>query len=260
MSLMSLAEADVESIERATLAAVAPQRVETLPGWLLPMDGGTVGRARSAVPLSHGAALAADVEALDAIAETYRTHGFVPRFRLPDTPAWATAHAHLTARGFERVQPTLTQTAPLAALAALASHPSVELAAQPDAAWMAMFLGEGMDSVDGASRSQALARAQGTLFASLREGGRTLACGAASYGFGWLSVHGMRTALDQRGRGLASAVMRAMADEAARRGITRVFLQVDAANTPALSLYRRIGFETAWPYVYFHPAGTSGSA
>lgn len=248
---MSPTDADVQAIERATLAAVSPERVETCPGWLLPMDVGTVGRARSAVPLSHRPP--ADLSVLDAIAGAYRAGGFVPRFRLPDTEGWGAAHEHLTARGFEPVQPTLTQTAPLEALLALKGHPGVSLEERPDAAWLAMFLGEGLDPVDGASRSQALARAHGTLFASLREGGHTLACGAASYGWGWLSVHGMRTALGQRGRGLASAVMRTMAEEAARRGIARVFLQVDAQNAPALSLYRRIGFETAWPYVYWHP-------
>jgi N-acetylglutamate synthase len=45
--------ADIEAIERATLQAVAPEVVESLPGWLLPMDHGTVGRARCAVPLHH---------------------------------------------------------------------------------------------------------------------------------------------------------------------------------------------------------------
>ena len=30
-----------------------------------------------------------------------------------------------------------------------------------------------------------------------------------------------------------------------------VFLQVDAANTPALALYRRAGFVTAWTYEYW---------
>ncbi len=254
---MSPADADVQAIERATLAAVSPQRVQALPGWLLPMDTGTVGRARSAVPLSHQTPVDAVTRAatLDAIADAYRAQGHTPRFRLPDTAAWGAAHAHLTARGFERVQPTLTQTAPVQALLALAAHPGAVLDERPDAQWLAMFLGAGLNPVDGASRSQALARAQGTLFASLREDGRTVASGAASYGFGWLSVHGMRTALDQRGRGLASAVMRAMAEEARRRGIARVFLQVDAGNASALSLYRRIGFETAWPYAYWHPAG-----
>ena len=48
---VSVLPSDIESIERATLAAVAPERVEALPGWLLPMDHGTVGRAHAAVAL-----------------------------------------------------------------------------------------------------------------------------------------------------------------------------------------------------------------
>lgn len=241
--------ADVESIERATLAAVAPTHVEHLPGWLLPMDTGTVGRARSAVPLSHAPPTR---ETLEAVIDRYRQHGRVPRLRLPEHEDWAEAHAHLGTLGFQRVQPTLTQTATLDRLLALPSHPGAALDARPNAGWMAMFLGEGFDPVDGASRSQALARAEGTLFASLREQGHTLACGAAAYGHGWLSVHGLRTAQDQRGRGLASALMHVMAQEAQRRGIQRVFLQVDAANASALALYRRLGFQTAWCYAYWH--------
>lgn len=61
----------------------------------------------------------------------------------------------------------------------------------------------------------------------------------------------MRTAAAHRGRGLAGAVMRAMALEARGRGIERVFLQVDASNAPALSLYQRLGFTTAWGYAYW---------
>jgi hypothetical protein len=59
---------DITNIERATLAAVSPQTVEELPGWLLPFDTSSVGRALSAVPLSHdfeqgGAVLVANIEA-----------------------------------------------------------------------------------------------------------------------------------------------------------------------------------------------------
>ena len=46
---------DIESIERATLAAVPPQRLEQWGGWLLAFDDGTVGRCHSAVPLRHEA-------------------------------------------------------------------------------------------------------------------------------------------------------------------------------------------------------------
>lgn len=246
---MVLSAADIDAIERATLAAVAPERVEAIDGWLLPMDTGTVGRAHSAVPLHHGVH---DPALIDAITQRYRDAGRRMVFRLPDVPAFEAWWPLLAARGFKREQPTLTQTGPLDGLLALAGRTDgVSLDARPDGAWMAMFLGEGLDPVDGASRSKALSRAEGTLFASLREDGETLACGAACFSHGWLSMHGLRTAARQRGKGLAGRMIRAMALEAQRRGIARAFLQVDGSNAPALALYRRGGMSTAWSYAYW---------
>lgn len=246
---MVLNAADVDAIERATLSAVAPERIEAVEGWLLPMDHGTVGRAHSAVPLHHGIH---DPAFIGEISLRYQDAGFRPVFRLPDLPSFDGWWPVLTARGFKSEQPTLTQTGALDGLLSLASDTEgVSLEARPDAAWMAMFLGEGLDPVDGASRSRALSRAEGTLFASLREGGQTLACGAACYAQGWLSMHGLRTAGGQRGRGLAGRLIRAMALEAQRRAIARAFLQVDGSNAPALALYQRAGMTTAWPYTYW---------
>ena len=240
--------ADVEAIERATLQAVAPEVVEAMSGWLLPMDSGTVGRARSAVPLSHALP---DLGSLASILTRYEDRGFTPAFRLPDLPTFEPFQQALMQQGFVRLQPTLTQTAPIDSLLTADADPAAALADAPDAAWMAMFLGEGLDPVDGESRARSLSRATGTRYASLRENGHTLACGAASFGQGWLGVHGMRTAAAQRGRGLAGRLLRAMAREAAQRGITQAFLQVDASNAPALALYQRLGFSTAWAYAYW---------
>ena len=244
---------DIESIERATVAAVAPERLDEQPGWLLPMDSGTVGRARSAVPLHHAAQ---PLERLDAIVQAYRAVGFAPALRLPDVPAYATWHQALQAQGWRRCQPTWTQMGTVQALLDLpATGPAARLDAQPDAAWMAMYLGAGLDPVDGASRARALARAQGLCYASVQRAGETVACGAASYSQGWLGVHGMRTAAAQRGQGLAACVLRAMAQEARQRGIERVFLQVDQHNAPALALYRRAGLALAWGYAYWRLLG-----
>lgn len=246
---MSLTAADIEAIELATLTAVAPEQVGALDGWLLPMDRGTVGRAHSAVPLHHGPH---DPALIGTIAQRYRDAGLRPVLRLPDVPAFEAWWPELAARGFRREQPTLTQTGVLDGLLALAPHADgVSLELRPDAAWMAMFLGEGLDPVDGASRSKALSRAEGMLFVSLRDGGETLACGAACFAQGWLSMHGLRTAASQRGRGLAGRMIRAMAQEAQRRGIAHAFLQVDSSNEPALALYRRAGMATAWSYAYW---------
>lgn len=244
--------ADIEAIERATLQAVAPEVVvNLLPGWLLPMDRGTVGRARSAVPLHHGEP---DTALLMPLLAAYEANGFEPALRLPDLPEFDDFRSAPLQIGFVRQQPTLTQIASVDGLAGLVIDPAAMLAEVPDAAWMAMFLGEGLDPVDGASRARSLSRATGTLFASLHEEGATVACGAASFSHGWLGVHGMRTAASHRGRGLAGRLLRAMAREAAQRNIRQAFLQVDASNAPALALYRRLGFSTAWPYAYWRRA------
>lgn len=250
---MNLSAADIASLERATLQAVAPEQLHTWPGWLLPMDSGSVGRARSAVPLGHERA---DPAVLDAIVDAYRHHGSPPAFRLPDLPAFAGLHDRLTGMGFVREQPTLTQVGRVEDLLAVHPGPAAELRHSPDAGWTCMFIGEGFDATEGASRARSLARARGTLYASARENGQTVACGAAAFGPGWLGVHGMRTAVSHRGRGLAARLLHTMALEASRRGVERVFLQVVAGNAPALALYRRAGLSTAWSYAYWRlPAG-----
>lgn len=242
---------EVASIERATLEAVVPDRMDQLPGWLLPMFDGTVGRARSAVPLQHGRP---DIAQIRSIVDHYRERGFQPAFRLPDLPSFDEFQMQLQSLGFVRKQPTLTMIGRVDKLLSLHPGPAGELQAQADAQWMDMFLGPGLDPVDGASRVRALIRAPNTLFASVKEAGRTVASGAAAFGHGWLSVHGMRTHADRRGQGLAGRVLVTMALEAQRRGLVRVFLQVDAGNAAALALYRRAGMLTAWPYSYWYPA------
>lgn len=253
---MQLNPADIESLERATLQAVAPEQLLELPGWLLPMDSGTVGRALSAVTYRHGAC---EPAVLNQIVAAYRSAGFRPVLRIPELPAFDAARAHLAAMGFTHDQPTLTQVGRIDTVVTALSHlgtEGVSLEERPDAAWTAMFLGEGFDPVDGASRAASLARAQGTRYVSLREndsqsGQATLACAAASFGHGWLGLHGLRTQVRQRGRGLAGRVLLAMTLEARARGIERMYLQVHDSSTAALALYRRVGLETVWGYRYW---------
>lgn len=244
--------ADIESIERATLSALSPEAKEEIPGWLLPFDGGTVGRAKSAVPLSHDAP---DAALLPQIEARYGAHGLPAALRIPEVAAFGAFGEALAQRGFTGGRPTQVHCAAVSAIPRPASRECVAVGTAPDDGWASVFLGEGFDPIDGASRVRTLSRAPQALFARMREDGRTVAAGMASFSHGWASVHGMRTAQDCRGRGLAERVLSALADAARSKGYERIFLQVEAHNAAALALYRRCGFELAWTYAYWQKAG-----
>ncbi|MES2632035.1 MAG: GNAT family N-acetyltransferase [Pseudomonadota bacterium] len=241
---------DVEAIERATVAAVAPPRVEELDGWLLAFDDGTVGRARSAVPLDHARA---DASLIPAIEERYTAHGSPPIFRVPAVASYASFRSALADRGYAESKPTLVQIGSSGEVAscAPAGLPPVEISAFADDEWASVFLGEGFDPVDGASRVATLRRAQGSLFARLRHDNQTVAAGVLALGHGWASVHGIRTAATHRGRGFALRVLSTLASTAAGRGYEPMVLQVEAGNAVAQRLYARCGFRTAWRYSYW---------
>jgi GNAT superfamily N-acetyltransferase len=239
---------DVSSLERATVAAVAPREVQELAGWLLAFDDGAVNRARCAVPLSHDSP---DARVVPEIHRRYRERGVMPNFRVAQKAAMSAVESELAALGLLPLQPTQVMVAQAAHVAAAAIGPGVEIASEPDDAWAAVFLGEGFDPVAGASRVATLRRAKGSLFASIREGDRVVAGGVLAMSHGWASVHGMRTALSHRRRGLATRVLAAFAQEAQRRGYERIALQVEVANDAATRVYKQCGFGLAWTYVYW---------
>ena len=250
----ALTAADIEAIERATLTAVAPQEVEEIPGWLLPFDAGTVGRAHSAVPLRHDANIAlADIATIVA---RYRAHGLPPSLRVAAVPALAHLDAALIEQGLKATQPTLTCVARVADLLdATRSITPAEVSPNPSPAWSQVYLGEGFDPVDGASRVHALSRASGSLYAHSVDPHanpvQVVATGVGSYGQGWLGIHGMRTLATHRKQGHASRILRALALQAEVRGLQSAYLQVEDGNQSALRLYESLGFTMAWRYIYW---------
>ncbi|HET8747780.1 MAG TPA: GNAT family N-acetyltransferase [Ramlibacter sp.] len=249
---------EIEAIERATLAGVPPRAQESWNGWLLPFDDGTVGRCHSAVPLRHEAP---EPGTLAGIEQRYAGAGLATVLRVPQLPAFAPLQAQLRAAGYVAYKPTLLMVGRVSDLAGPAeSSAAVELSDSAAADWEQVFLGEGFDPVDGASRLAILRRGRDSVFASVRQEGRTVAVGAGCFSHGWCGVHGMRTLPAFRGRGFAGAVLSALARRAREQGIERCFLQVEEGNVPARSLYARRGFAPAWGYAYWKKAvGEGGS-
>ncbi len=239
---------DVESLERATLAAVPPQRLLEVEGWLVALDDGTVGRAHSAAPIRH-ARMTAD--AVAPVQLVFAEAGRVPVYRVPQLAAFDEVRQELARIGLSVSQPTLTMAGPLAGFAAMPCTAEVRLLDTPDQDWAGVFLGEGFDPVDAASRIAILRRGVKSVFAAAMLEGQVVAVGSASTAHGWCGIHGMRTAPAFRGRGLASAILGALARDASTKGVKRSFLQVEQANAAAQRLYRRGGLERVWCYDYW---------
>ncbi len=252
---------DIEAIERCTIAAVAPQSVQALPGWLLPMDSGSIGRAHSAVPLSHGAACA-DLQSMQSIIAQYVQHGMQAKFRLPDIPAFASFIAALQQLEYAPAFPTLMQVGTASGMRALATLTSAQMADAPDEGWIKVFAKGGQPTADDLGRVANFRRGAGVVFASVRspQYGAVVAGGAAAFSHGWACIHGVNTLASHRGQGLAAQVLAGLADVALERSVDKVMLQVEEDNVSALALYRRAGFSTVWKYVYWQLPAASEMA
>jgi N-acetylglutamate synthase len=237
--------ADIESLERATVAAIAPPEVLEIGRWLVALDDGSISRAKSAVPLAHDV----DASDLSAIEAAYRERGLPPAFRIAEAQGLKPLTAEILRRGYSSNHTTIVMTATAESVALLAP-PFADLLDHPDAGWGQVFLGEGFDPVDGAHRVKRLTEAPDALYGAVREGGQTVAVGVVTFGYGWAGIHGMRTSLERRGAGFASRLLALFGAAAQARQVSRVFLQVEESN-PAQNLYRRAGFDEAWRYRYW---------
>lgn len=242
--------ADIARLERATVASVAPRQVLEAEGWILALDSGPMGRARSAAPLSHDP----PPGLTPGLAGAYVAAGLPPAFRLPDLPQFEAVRGQLAAEGYRASEPTWVMAADPASVSRYRGPgpegPGVLLLEAPDADWSAVFCGPGFDANEGARRVAQLARSPGARFGAVREAGRTLAVGVLSRAGGLGGVHGLRTAPDQRGRGHAGRLLAAFGRQTVQWDLPGIFLQVEADN-PARRLYRSAGFRDLWRYTYW---------
>ena len=239
--------------ELARLTARSWRGLEEEPygEWLLRAAGGFTGRANSV--LVTGAPPAPLAEAVAAVSRWYAERGLPARAQVP-MPGADDADAAFAAAGWRRDEDTLVLTA------ALDGWPHapvpVELAPEPDAAWLAGYRHRGAALPRVAW--EVLLTGGEPVFAAVRRHPAAAPLAGVARGVvvdGWLCVTALAVAEDCRRHGLATAIMAALGGWAAGRGSHSCVLQVVAGNRPARRLYARMGFTEHHRYHYRLAAG-----
>ncbi len=248
---------DATLLERLILEAWPARERAALHGWTLLADAGVTGRVNAIAPLAFDGA---DLDsAIDAAVAWQATRRSAPCFRIadgvcapPDLPE------RLAQRGWGPHTPTLVMTAPInearAALTTATAARDILLTPHLLPAIEAIIRETAASAAEYAERRAIADRTpQPRRFALLERDGGAAATGLCVIVGDHAAIFLMRTHPAHRRQGLARAILSALLDWAHTEGAMHAFLQVEAANAPAIALYRDAAFEPAYSYRYWRP-------
>ena len=258
-ALRSTRDCALARIEDASLTASQPREQAFFDGWLLRYANGKAKRARS-VNLVAAGERPLD-EKLRYCSEFFARHRLplilrMTPFSQPRDVDDALAHA-----GYLAAEDTRVMVGRLDAMNAVRCPDVALVELDGDAFGATLASLHGLDLQRGAVERDRYARSPlPGIYVAVVEGGRAVACGSAIVDGDLVGVFGMVTAAENRGRGLATAIVNALLRRAARRGGVTAYLQVEAGNVPARHVYSKFGFADGYAYWYRRPPGEGNAS
>lgn len=243
-------------LARISARAWRPVESERLGEWELRAADGFTRRANSALPLGDpGVPLA---EALTAVRGWYAARG-LPAYVQTATGAEGAQEplcAELERRGWVREVTAELWVGPLAPVADPGGEPSgVVLSREADEAWLSRYRRTGVSE----AALRVLHSGPSVWFATVPGGpGAPAAIGRCVVDGRWAGFAAVEVDPARRRRGLATAVMAALARRALDEGASAAWLQVEDGNAGARALYDRMGF--AAHHAYHHYRAPESSA
>ncbi|MFM2397946.1 MAG: hypothetical protein RL341_103 [Pseudomonadota bacterium] len=259
-------------VEEAGLNASAPPQQLLYDGWLLRFSPGKAKRARCVNALAAGHLPLQ--EKLDYVRQLFAQHKLPAIIRITPFAQPAGLDAQLAAQGWQQFEDTRVMTADLAGLQGSQGDSAVSMRLLgPNAletrinSALATFklerptvtaFADIVGTLRGSPAEQRRAHAQRLAaspvpfepFALNDARGVAVACGQIAREGTLVGVYDVFVREDARGKGIAAALTAAMLRHAIAQGARTAYLQVDANNTAARSVYTKLGFADAYGYWY----------
>jgi ribosomal protein S18 acetylase RimI-like enzyme len=234
---MQISREDRVRMERAHVLAWPALRTARIDGWLWRSSGGGSQRANSVSTIDF---TGTDPEAaIDAVEARYGAADMPARFQTFDETSPSILADLLRARLYRQGDPTTTMFKPVEAGAAAAD---VEWRDHAWPEWLEVYTGE-ITEDRRMVNCLILERVPAPrAFFGCRRDGRIVATALCVVGHGCGVIECVATRADCRRQGAAQAVLQALEAWARTQAADLLGLQVVGTNTPAVTLYERLGF------------------
>lgn len=234
------------TLERLSDRAVPGTERSDLGQWRLRAGLGVTGRANSA--WTPGPPSESVPDAVDQVEAWYRARRLTPRFQIFDD-AEPELVLELDRRGWRATVDTLVMIGDALIVGGGRTNPPTVPAARVETTTEPTTL-FGRLIGDDRRLAELTATQLPQRIAALSDGDELLGGGMATIDGRWAAVGAMNTHPEARRKGVASAVLAALATTAAEVGVDTVWLQVQSDNAGAVALYRRSGFDAVHRYRY----------
>jgi ribosomal protein S18 acetylase RimI-like enzyme len=234
---MRISRDDRVRMERAHVLAWPALNTETIDGWLWRSSGGGSQRANSVSTVDfHGADMNASIAEAEA---RYQALGYPMRFQTFDETSPPSLADTLRQRGYTESEATIRM---LKRIETPGSAADVEMRDHAWPEWRSVYLGEITENRREINTLILDRIPTPRAFFGCRRDGEIIATALCIAGFGCAVIECVATRTDRRRQGAAESVLIALETWAAQQDADWIGLQVVAGNTPAVTLYQRLGF------------------
>lgn len=237
-------------IEEVSLNAQPALQTVLCDGWVLRFASGYSKRANSVNPLYPSSRPV--VEKIAECERRYAEQHLPALFKLTPCAQPAGLDEQLAHRGYMETGRTSVQTRPLYGLPVPRGDSGVQLYQELDPDWLESFCtlnGVSLENRSVLERMLINIKAR-TGFMRLTRDDEVVACGLGVVEEGYLGLFDIVTHPEQRGKGFGTELVSNLLHWGRESGADVAYLQVVAANAPAVALYAKLGFREAYPYWY----------